>query len=63
MKFIRVVSDVEGIVGKCSEEDGEDPGNGDSPVDVVNAVVAVVVVDVVVVVEEEEEPEGAGDGC
>ena len=38
-----------------------------SPVDALNAVVAVVVVvvvvDAVVVVEEEEEPEGAGDGC
>ena len=62
MKFSRVVSDVEGVVGKCSEGGVEDAGSGGSPVDAVNAVVAVVVVDVVVVVEEEEEPEGAGDG-
>ena len=65
MKFSRVVSDVEEVVGRCSEEDVEDTGSGGSPVDAVNAVVAVVVVDVDVVVdvEEEEEPEGVGDGC
>ena len=69
-EFSRVVSDVEGVVGKPDEGEVEDAVSGvdgvneASAMDPVVAVMSVAVVDAMVVnVDEEEEPEGTGDGC